>query len=133
MWFSAEYLPGGIPENIAAFHASDASRVTAAAGASGQFGLVGMSSPFRYVFMAFILVIVGQFWLSRSAPFRAAARRGGWRLVIAVVATPCMLVFGYSIATGQLIIGLVAMAGFLPTPLLFLDGLLAASKSRQPK
>jgi hypothetical protein len=55
------------------------------------------------------VIIVGQFWLSRRAPFRVAAGRGGWRLAIAVLSSLSMLVFGIGIATGQLVIGIAAL------------------------
>jgi hypothetical protein len=42
-------------------------------------------------------------------PFRAVAQRGGWRLAVAVLSSLCMLVFGISIALGQLVIGIAAL------------------------
>jgi hypothetical protein len=43
---------------------------------------VGLTGPFRYIFIAWMVLVVGcQWWLPRG-PFRAAAQRGGWRLAI---------------------------------------------------
>lgn len=71
--------------------------------ASQQFSV---ASPFRYAFIAVSVIIVGWYWL--SPPFRAAARRGGWRLAIALLSSLSMLVFGIGIAMGQLVIVIVA-------------------------
>lgn len=80
---------------------------TAATVVAGQQFSVG--SPFRYLFIAVAVIIVGRFWLSRQAPFRAAAQRSGWRLAIAVLSSLSMLVFGIAIAKGQLVIGMAAL------------------------
>lgn len=73
-----------------------------------------MDSPFRYVFIAVTVIILGRFWLSRPAPFRAAAHRGGWQLAIAVLSSLSMLIFGISLALGQLVIGIVALIAGAP-------------------
>lgn len=75
--------------------------------ASQQF--VGLPSPFRYIFIVWVVLIVGSYWWWRRGPFRAAAQRGGWRLAIAVLSSLCMLLFGISIAIGQLVIGIAAV------------------------
>jgi hypothetical protein len=80
---------------------------TAATVVAGQQFSIG--SPFRYLFIVVAVIVIGQFWLSRPAPFRAAAQRGGWRLVIAVLSSLSMLVFGIGIAMGQLVIGIAAL------------------------
>ena len=61
------------------------------------------------MFIAVAVIIVGWFWLSRAAPFRAAAQRGGWRLAVAVVSSLSMMVFGVGVAMGQLEIGIAAV------------------------
>jgi drug/metabolite transporter (DMT)-like permease len=84
---------------------------------------IGLTSPFRYVFIAVTVGIVGWYWLGRQGPFRPAAQRGGWRLAVAVLSSLCMLVFGIGIAIGQLVIGIVALiVGGLPAMVLILNG-----------
>jgi hypothetical protein len=84
---------------------------------AGQF--VGLTGAFRYLFIAVIAVSVGWWWLGRQGPFRSAAKRGGWRLALAVLSSLGMLGFGIGVAIGQLVIGIVALivggllAGFL--------------------
>ncbi len=68
-----------------------------------------MDSPFRYVFIAIAVLIVGQFWLVRPAPFRVAAQRGARWLALALLASLSMLVFGIGLATGQLVIAIAAL------------------------
>jgi drug/metabolite transporter (DMT)-like permease len=93
------------------------SQMTALVSAGQRF--VGLASPFRYMFIAVIVAIVGWYWLSRQGPFRSAARRGGWRLVAAVLSSLGMLAFGIGTAIGQLVIGLVALiVGGLPAMVL---------------
>jgi hypothetical protein len=93
---------------------------TAATVVAGQ-QFVGLASPFRYVFIAWMVMIVGWHWRWRRGPFRAAAQRGGWRLAIAVLSSLCMLVFGIGIAMGQLVIGIAALiVGGPPTWFLFI-------------
>jgi hypothetical protein len=92
------------------------SETTALLSAGQRFGL---PSPFRYVFIAVTVAIVGWYWLSSQGPFRSAAQRGGWRIAIAVLSSLGMLVFGIGIATGQWVIGLAAlMVGGLPAMVL---------------
>jgi hypothetical protein len=68
------------------------------------------------------VIIIGRFWLSRMAPFRAAAARGGWRLALAVLSSLGMLVFGIAVAMGQLAIGIAALVVGAPlTWFLFID------------
>lgn len=61
----------------------------------------GLAGPFRCVFIAVTVTIVGWYWLSRQAPFRSAAQRGGWRLAIAVLSSLGMLTFGIGIAANR--------------------------------
>jgi hypothetical protein len=82
------------------------SHAAALASAAARYDLAG---PFRYVFIAFTMMIVGWYWLSRDSPFRIAAQSGGWRFAIAVVASAGMLTFGISVALGQLAIGITAL------------------------
>jgi hypothetical protein len=80
-----------------------------------------VDSPFRYVFIAIAVIVVGRFWLWGPAPFRAAAQRGGWRLALAVLSSLSMLVFGIGIAIGQFAIAIAAMiVGAPPTWFLFI-------------
>lgn len=100
---------------------------TAAAASAGQ--RFGLASPFRYLFIAVTVTIVGWYWLSRQGPFRSAAQRGGWRLAIAMLSSLGMLAFGIGIAMGQLAIGITALiVGGLPGMLL-----VVGSKPRPPK
>ena len=85
-----------------------------------RHGLVGsgpgaLHGPFRYLWLAFAVVIFGQSWLSRNGLYRPAARRGGWHLAAAVVSSLGGLVFGLGIAIGQLAIAIagLAVAGLL--------------------
>ena len=82
-------------------------QTVAAVAASQHF--VGLSGPFRYIFIAWVVLIVGLQWWLPKGPFRAAAKRGGWRLAIAMFASLCMLIFGVSIAIGQLVIAIAAL------------------------
>ena len=85
-------------------------------------GASALPSPFRYLFIAFAVIAVGQSWLSRRGIYRPAARRGGWRLAIAVLSSLGALIFGVSIALGQLTIGFAALLiGGLPSILLLMD------------
>ena len=68
-----------------------------------------LSGLFRYLFIPLSVVVVGWYWLSRRGPFRTAARRGGWRLAVAVLASLGMLAFGVGVAIGQQAIGLIAL------------------------
>lgn len=61
------------------------------------------------VVIALAVIIGGRFWLVRPAPFRVAAQRGGWRLVLAVLSSLSMLVVGIGIAMGQLAIAIAAV------------------------
>jgi hypothetical protein len=98
-------------------------QITALAGAAQRF--VGPSTPFRYLFVAFTVGIVGWYWLARQGPFRAAAQRGGWRLPTAVWSSLGMLLFGVGIALGHLLLGIVALlAGGLPGTVLVLEVML---------
>lgn len=93
------------------------SQTTALVSAGQRF--VGLTSPFRYVFITVTVAILGWYWLSRQSPFRSAAQRGGWRLAIAVLSSLGMLAFGIGIAIGQLVIGLAALIiGGLPAMVL---------------
>jgi hypothetical protein len=74
----------------------------------------GLHAPFLYVFVAATVIVVGQFWLGRRAPFRSAAQRGGWRLAAAVLSSLSILVFGVGIAVGQLVIAFVALIAGAP-------------------
>jgi hypothetical protein len=56
-----------------------------------------------------VVINLGWFWLSRRAPFREAAQRGGWRLAFAVLSSLSMLVFGISLAMGQFLIGIAML------------------------
>ena len=78
--------------------------------------------PFRVAFIAFAVVGVGWTWLSRDGFFRPAARRGGWRLAVAVVSSLGSLTFGIGFAIGQITIALVALifAG-LPSLILMME------------
>jgi len=73
-----------------------------------------VDSPFRYVFIAVTVIILGRFWLLRPAPFRVAAHHGGWQLAIAVLSSLSMLVFGIGMAIGQLVIGIAALIAGAP-------------------
>jgi hypothetical protein len=94
----------------------------------GKEGITGsrvgpVPSPFRYILIAFVVVSVGWSWVSHGGLFRPAARRGGWRLAAALLSSLGGLVFGISIATGQLTIGIVALViGGLPSLLLLMEG-----------
>ena len=94
----------------------------------GEGGMTGsrvgpVPSPFRYIFIAFAVVSVGWSWVSHGGLFRPAARRGGWRLAAALLSSLGGLVFGISIAIGQLTIGIVALViGGLPSLLLLMEG-----------
>jgi hypothetical protein len=80
-----------------------------------------VDSPFRYVFIAVGVVIVGRFWLVRPAPFLVAVQRSGWWLAIAVLSSLSMLVFVIGIGMGQLAIGMAALVvGAPPTWFLFI-------------
>jgi hypothetical protein len=48
-------------------------------------------------------------WLSRRGLFRPIARRGGWRLAVALVSSLGALIFGIGIAMGQMTIAIVAV------------------------
>jgi hypothetical protein len=75
---------------------------------------VGLTGPFRYIFIAWMVLVVGcQWWLPRG-PFRAAAQRGGWRLAIAVLSSLSMLAFGIAIAVGHLAIAIAALITCAP-------------------
>jgi hypothetical protein len=74
----------------------------------------GLHPPFLYVFIAFTVIFVARFWLGRRAPFRAAARRGGWRLAAAVLSSLSLLVCGVGVALGQLVIAFVALIAGAP-------------------
>ena len=103
------------------------SQTTALVSAGQRF--VAPASPFRYVFIAVTVAIVGWYWLSRQGPFRSAAQRGGWRLAIAVLSSIGMLAFGICIGIGQVVIGIAALIlGGLPTMALVVGG-----KPRSPK
>src|SRR5260370_27908995 len=69
-------------------------------GAIGGSGPGALPDPFRYLFIAFAVAAVGWSWLSRRGLFRPAARRGGWRLAVAVLSSLGGLVFGIGIAMG---------------------------------
>jgi hypothetical protein len=59
--------------------------------------------------------------VAAPGPFRAAARRGGWRLAIAVFSSLCMLAFVIGVAVGQLAIGIAALIiGAPPTWFLYI-------------
>lgn len=84
---------------------------------------VGLTAPFSFVFIAVTVVIVGWYWLSSRGPFRRAAQRGGWRLVVAVLSSLGMLAFGVGTAMGQVVFGIAALiAGGLPGMALLIDG-----------
>lgn len=87
-------------------------RTAATVIASQQFA--GLASPFRYIFIAWMVLIIGLNWWLPRGPFRAAAQRGGWRLAIAVLSSLCMLVFAVGIAVGQLVIGIAALVVAAP-------------------
>jgi hypothetical protein len=88
----------------------------------GGSGPGALPDPVRYVFIALAAVAVGWSWLSRRGLFRPAARRGGWRLAIAVLSSLDALIFGIGIAMGQLTIAIVAWAiGGLTSLILVLD------------
>ena len=75
--------------------------------------LVAPSIPFRYAFIAVMVVIVVWHWRSTGGAFHTATQRGGWRLVIAVVSSIGILAFGFGVAMGQLtilIMGLIVGA-----------------------
>jgi hypothetical protein len=92
---------------------------------------VGAPVPFRYVFIAVIVVIVGWHWRSRRGAFHAATQRGGWRLAIAVVSSIGMVAFGVGMALGQLMIGVAGfIVGGLPAAALLLEGRLRSPNSR---
>jgi hypothetical protein len=65
-------------------------------------------NPVSYMVIAVAVIAVGRFWLVRPAPFRAAAQRGGWWLVLAVLSSLSMLVFGIGIALWQMTIWIAA-------------------------
>jgi hypothetical protein len=73
---------------------------------SGPGALPG---PFRVLFIAFAVATVAWSWLSRRGLFRPIARRGGWRLALALVSSLGGLMFGIGIAMGQMTIALVAV------------------------
>ena len=87
--------------------------------ASGRGGGLGR---FGYLFIAFAVVIVGWHWRSPRGLFRPAARRGGWRLALAVVASLGMLTFGVGVAVGQLTVAIAALAPVMVASVLLLMG-----------
>lgn len=88
----------------------------------GGSGPGALPDPVRYVFIALAAAAVGWSWLSRRGLFRPAARRGGWRLAVAVLSSLGGLIFGVGIATGQLAIAIAAWAiGGLTSLILVLD------------
>lgn len=90
--------------------------------------LIAPPSPFGYVFIAVAAVAVGQSWLSSRGFYRLAARRGGWRLAVAILASAASLVFGIGIALGQFAIGIAALVlGGLASALLYTEFRRAAS------
>jgi drug/metabolite transporter (DMT)-like permease len=97
--------------------------------ATGQ-QFVGLTGPFRYVFIAFMVLIIAQFWLVRPAMFRRAAQRGGWRLIVAVMSSACMLVFGLGIALGHLVIAIAALVIAAPPTWLLFISLLREGRQR---
>jgi hypothetical protein len=68
-----------------------------------------VDSPFRYVLVVIVVLVIGQFWLVRPAPFRVAAQRGAGWLALAVLASLSMLAFGIGLATGKLVIAVAAL------------------------
>lgn len=91
--------------------------------ASAGQRFVGLTAPFSFVFITVTVMTVGWYWLSSRGPFRLAARRGDWRLVIAVLSSLGMLAFGVGIAMGQVVLGIAALiAGGLPGMALLIDG-----------
>ncbi len=86
-------------------------------------GASALPSPFRYLFIAVAVAVVGLLWLPQRGFFRQAARPGGWRLAIALLASLGTLVFGVGIAFGQVTIAIAAWAiGGLPSLALWMEG-----------
>jgi len=69
-----------------------------------------MASPFRYLVVAFAVAAAASYWISPRGLFRPAARRGGWRLALAVLACVCVLIFGIGMAMGQPTVVIAAWA-----------------------
>jgi len=110
--------------------------ITAVAGvvAAGRGQIVVHSpaplrAPLSYLVIAISGVIVGWNWFSPRSLYRSAARSGGWRLAIAVLASLGGLTFGVCLAIGQFTIGLIALLAVgVPSLLLLTD-----DKRRTPK
>lgn len=75
--------------------------------------------PFRCLVIVLALLSVGQYWLPRGF-FRAAARQGRWRRAVVMLASVGAIVFGVSVASGFITIGVVAwlLSGLPLMPLL---------------
>ena len=88
----------------------------------GGSGPGTLPDPLRYLFIAFAVAAVGWSWRSRHGLFRPAARRGGWRLAAALLASLGGLIFGIGIAMGQMTIAIAAwvICG-LPTLILVME------------
>jgi len=85
-------------------------------------GLAALPVPLRYLFIAFAVAAVGRSWLSRRGLFRPAARRGGWRFALALLASLGALIFAVSTAMGQATIGFAAwVIGALPSLVLLTE------------
>ena len=91
-------------------------------GRIGDSALGALPSPFRYVFIAFAVAAAGWPWVSRRGLFRQGARRGGWRLAVALLSSLGVLIFGIGTAMGQLGIAIAAwVIGGLPYMVLMMD------------
>lgn len=91
-------------------------------GGIGGSGSDALPGPFRYLFIAFAAAAVGWPWLSRRGLFRPAARRGGWRLAVALLSSLGGLIFGVGIAMGQMTIAIAAwVIGGLPALILVME------------
>lgn len=84
-------------------------------GRTGTSGPTASPGPSGYLFIAGAIAAVAWSWLSPRGWLRPAARRGGWRLAVALLSSLGALICGISIAIGQMTIGIVALfAGGLP-------------------
>ena len=96
----------------------------------GGFGPGGGLGPFGYLFIVFAVAAVGRSWLSPRGFFRSAARRGGWRLAVALLSSLGGLIFGIGIAMGQSTIAIAAwVIGGLPSMLLVMEDKAAGPES----
>jgi hypothetical protein len=93
-------------------------------GHGGTSGMPALPTPFRYLFIAVTVVAIGQWWLPQRGMFRQAARRGGWRLAIALIGSLGALIFGVLTSLGEWTIGIAAwLIGGLLSLTLWMDGM----------